>query len=101
MNEINPAIKTTRRVAVNRPASTAKSGGGSPTEGEETQDRVTLSSTSRTPASRSVGTGGEVRQDLVNKYKAILQKGSYRVKSEELADKMVQKIRDDKNTIPY
>ncbi len=40
-----------------------------------------------------------IRRELVNKYKDILGKGDYRIKSGEIADKMVQKIRDDKNFI--
>lgn len=42
------------------------------------------------------GGSGEIRQDLVNKYKSTLADGSYEVKAKELAEKMVQKIRDNK-----
>ena len=37
-----------------------------------------------------------IRQDMVNKYKASLANGTYEVKAKELAEKMIQKIRDDK-----
>ena len=37
-----------------------------------------------------------IRQDMVNKYKASLANGTYEVKAQELAEKMIQKIRDDK-----
>jgi anti-sigma28 factor (negative regulator of flagellin synthesis) len=40
-----------------------------------------------------------IRRELINKYKDILGRGDYRIKSGEIADKMVQKIRDDKNLI--
>lgn len=37
-----------------------------------------------------------IRQDLVEQYKTILANGTYEIKARELAEKMVQKIRDDK-----
>lgn len=44
-------------------------------------------------------TGGapEIRQDLVNKYKVSLANGTYEVKARELAEKMIQKIRENKS----
>ncbi len=38
----------------------------------------------------------EIRQDLVNKYKVSLANGTYEVKAQELAEKMIQKIRENK-----
>jgi anti-sigma28 factor (negative regulator of flagellin synthesis) len=38
----------------------------------------------------------EIRQDLVNKYKVSLANGTYEVKAQELAEKMIQKIRESK-----
>ena len=38
----------------------------------------------------------KIRQDMVNKYKVSLANGTYEVKAQELAEKMIQKIRDDK-----
>ena len=38
----------------------------------------------------------EIRKDLVNKYKASLANGTYEVKAQELAEKMIQKIRENK-----
>ena len=37
-----------------------------------------------------------IRQEVVNKYKVSLANGTYEVKAEELAEKMIQKIREDK-----
>jgi len=39
----------------------------------------------------------EIRMELVAKFKSSLQKGTYRVKSPEIAEKIVQKIRDNKH----
>lgn len=43
-------------------------------------------------------TGGSpaIRQDLVSKYKTSLANGTYEVKAQELAEKMIQKIRENK-----
>lgn len=62
-------------------------------------DRVTLSESSRSkvPAQGSKSKTGEIRLDLVNKFRDVLQNGSYAVKADEIADKIVQKIRDNKN----
>ena len=38
----------------------------------------------------------KIRQDLVNEYKVSLANGTYEVKAQELAEKMIQKIREDK-----
>ena len=42
------------------------------------------------------GTTPEIRQDLVDKYKASLASGTYEVKAQELAEKMIQKIRENR-----
>tara|TARA_B100000686_G_C16698597_1_gene922018 strand:- start:928 stop:1233 length:306 start_codon:yes stop_codon:yes gene_type:complete len=39
----------------------------------------------------------EIRQDLVSKYRTGLKKGTYTVKAEEIAAKIIQKIRDQKS----
>lgn len=38
----------------------------------------------------------EIRKDLVTKYKVSLADGTYEVKAQELAEKMIQKIRENK-----
>jgi anti-sigma28 factor (negative regulator of flagellin synthesis) len=38
----------------------------------------------------------KIRQDMVDKYKVSLANGTYEVKAQELAEKMIQKIREDK-----
>jgi anti-sigma28 factor (negative regulator of flagellin synthesis) len=44
----------------------------------------------------TTGSSPEIRQELVNKYKDSLANGTYEVKAQELAEKMIQKIREDK-----
>jgi len=38
----------------------------------------------------------EIRRELVKKFKSSLQKGNYKVKAPEIAEKIVQKIRENK-----
>ena len=101
MNEIDPTLKTERRAAVQKPVSRAKrppaDSSGGRTKGT---DRVSLSKSAKVPASKTSG-GSEIRYELVNKYKAVLNKGGYRVKADEIAEKMVQKIRDNKGPNLY
>ena len=44
------------------------------------------------------GIASDIRFDLVKKYREVLADGSYQVKSDELADKIVQKVKENKNT---
>ena len=55
------------------------------------------SSKSKVSAGRSKSNTGEIRYELVNKFRDILQNESYEVKAHEIADKIVQKIRENKN----
>ena len=49
--------------------------------------------------SKGKGIAGEIRHDLVNKFRNILRDGTYSIKSDEIADKIVQKVRDNKNQL--
>ena len=94
MSELNPPNKIGPRPNLKTPASKGKRA-----EKESTppvppeNDVVRLSKASRMPSS---GRGGEIRQDVVAKFKALLGGGGYKVKADEIADKMVQKIRENK-----
>ena len=41
----------------------------------------------------------DVRYNLVKKFREVIADGSYQIKSEELADKIVQKVTENKNKI--
>ncbi len=47
-------------------------------------------------AVEQAGDSPEIRRELVNKYKTSLADGTYEVKAQELAEKMIQKIRESK-----
>jgi len=70
------------------------------TKKEIKPDRISLSETYKENSSiNKKGIVSDVRYDLVKKYREILAEGSYQVKSEELADKIVQKVKENKNII--
>jgi len=64
-------------------------------------DRVSLSHDSlRSSKSKESKNGnGEIRHDLVNKFRNVLREGTYSIKADEIADKLVQNIRDNKNQL--
>ena len=99
MNKLGPTSKIGRQDAINGSAKgKSKPVAGKPASAKNI-DRVTLSETSKTQASASEvkSVASEIRRDLVNKFRNILQQGSYEVKADEIADKIVQKIRENKN----
>ena len=62
-------------------------------------DKVTISEHSKAQASadKSKDTANEIRHELVNKFRNVLKNGSYEVKANEIAEKIVQNIRENKN----
>jgi len=68
---------------------------------EETKpDRISLSESYKGKSSiNKKGVVSDVRYDLVKKYREILADGSYKIKSNELADKIVQKVKEGKSSI--
>ena len=99
MNELEATTKIGRRNAVN-----GSTKGSNKTEtgiksSSGNVDRVTLSEPSKAQASASKNKviASEIRHELVNKFRDILKNGSYEVKANEIADKIVQKIRENKN----
>jgi flagellar biosynthesis anti-sigma factor FlgM len=98
MNEIKITSKIGRRNPIN---------GSSEKENKQVTDnkfssghvdKVTLSEPSKPPAlaSKHKSTTNEIRHELVNKFRNVLQNGTYEVKANEIADKIVQNIRENK-----
>jgi anti-sigma28 factor (negative regulator of flagellin synthesis) len=69
----------------------------------EVVDRVTLSESSKAQATSKVSKSStsNVRRDLVLKFKAVLTNGIYEAKADEIADKIVQKIREQKDGVIF
>ena len=99
MNELEIITKLGRRNRINGSAK----GKNKPVPGNKFSsgnvDKVLLSEPSKAQAlaSKPKATASEIRHELVNKFRNVLQNGSYEVKSNEIADKIVQKIRENKN----
>ena len=100
MNKLNPSLKINQRNAVsqeiiNKPEKLDNNSTGN----ESKSDRVSLSNSSKMKSSID-GSGviaSDVRYELIKKYREILANGTYQVKADELADKIVQKIKENKN----
>ena len=102
MNKLNPNIKINRQSAVaQKLTNKSRKLDDNVKENKNKNDRVTLSSTSKVKASNQGQTNivSDVRYDIINKYREVLSSGNYVVKADELADKIVQKIRENKNRI--
>ena len=101
MTKLNPTLKSNYNSSIDSDI-TVKSLkiNTSNIEKKSKSDRVSLTESSKAKSSidgRNVVS--DVRYDLVRKYKEVLANGSYQVKSEELADKIVQKVKENKNRI--
>jgi flagellar biosynthesis anti-sigma factor FlgM len=98
MNELEITTKIGRRNPVNG----SSDGKNKPVTGKKLSsghvDKVTFSEPSKAQASvsKNKATTSEIRQELVNKYRNVLQNGSYEVKANEIAEKIVQNIRENK-----
>jgi flagellar biosynthesis anti-sigma factor FlgM len=99
MNELEPTLKLVRGNTAKNDTKGAKSSARSSGTSGNSLDRVTLSEVSKnqTPSKKTKGTTSEIRHDLVNKFRNVLRDGTYSIKADEIADKIVQKIRDNKN----
>ena len=100
MNKLNPTIKINRRnVAAQKITNESKKLDNKNIDREAKNDQVSLSKTSKLNASIQGRSNivSDVRYDLIRKYREILDNGTYVVKAEELADKIVQKIKENKN----
>ena len=99
MNELDPTIKSVRESTAKGDSKSIKNSSKNSKYLRNTPDRVTLSEASKnqTDSKRPNNVTGEIRHDLVNKFRDILRDGNYSIKADEIADKIVQKIRDNKN----
>ena len=101
MNKLNIVLKTNERNSAGQEF-TLKSAknASSITKKEIKPDRISLSETYKEKSSlNKEAIVSDVRYDLVKKYREILADGSYQIKSDELADKIVQKVKENKNMI--
>ena len=101
MNKLIITLKTNDRKSVGQELTSKSSKKANSSSREETKpDRISLSESYKGKSSiNKKGIISDVRYDLVKKYREILADGSYQIKSNELADKIVQKVKEGKNRI--
>jgi anti-sigma28 factor (negative regulator of flagellin synthesis) len=100
MTKLNSSLKIDQNSSINKEFATKKPTNNSVSGKENESDRVSLSKTYKGNSStngRKIAS--DIRYDLVKKYREVLADGSYKVKSNELADKMVQKVKENKNAM--
>ena len=99
MNEFEPKIKLVSGNTVKDDFRLMNNSDKICNEVTVTSDRVSLSQNikEKTPSKEIKNGNGEIRHDLVNKFRSVLQDGTYSIKADEIADKLVQNIRDNKN----
>ena len=101
MNKLNIVLKTNERNSASQEYSLKKAKNDSSNSMKETKpDRISLSESYKGKSSiNKKAIVSYVRYDLVKKYREILADGSYQIKSDELADKIVQKVKENKSVI--
>ena len=101
MNKLNIVLKTNEiNSASQKLALKSAKNSSSDTRKEIKPDRISLSESYNEKSSKNKNSiVSDVRYDLVKKYREVLADGSYQIKSDELADKIVQKVKENKNTI--
>ena len=99
MTELDPASKIAQRSSGKKPPATPIRPNLESAKTSVASDRVTLSNKPNQapleagPAKAS----GQIRENLVSQFREILEQGTYQVKADEIAKKMVQKIQEDKD----
>ena len=99
MNEFEPKIKIVSGNTLKDDFRVMNSSNKGSKEAAVASDRVSLSQNikEKDTTKESKNGNGEIRHDLVNKFRSVLQDGTYSIKADEIADKLVQNIRDNKN----
>jgi len=101
MNKLNMVLKTNEINSTGQEFTSKSAKNANSSSSEETKpDRISLSESYKGKSSiNKKGIVSDVRYDLVKKYREILADGSYQIKSNELADKIVQKVKEGKSSI--
>jgi flagellar biosynthesis anti-sigma factor FlgM len=103
MTNLNATDKVAQKNGVKKITNKLSPGKAKTEKNSEIVDRVTLSESSKAQATDKVSRSNtsDVRRDLVLKFKAVLANGTYQVKADEIADKIVQKIREQKDRVIF
>ena len=101
MNKLNIVLKTNERNSAGQEFTLKSAKNASSNTRKETKpDRISLSESYKGNSSTNKkDIVSDVRYDLVKKYREHLADGSYQIKSDELADKIVQKVKENKSML--
>jgi len=92
MNELSPESTSGKNLAPRRLEQKVQSN-KNPVDGHS--QKMSFHEVLKEVADKAEGSS-VIRQDVVDKFKVSLANGTYEVKAQELADKMIQKIRENK-----
>ena len=100
MNKLIMALKTNEINSAGQEFTSKSAKNANSSSKEQTKpDRISLSEPYKGKSSiNKKGIVSDVRYDLVKKYRQVLADGSYQIKSDELAEKIVQKVKEGKNS---
>ena len=104
MNKLNIALKINRSESLKiEPKNISNKKNERAADIKNNNDKVSISNNSKTDNSAKIKTAiaSDVRYELIKKYRTILSDGTYKIKSDELADKMIQKIKENKNKVLF
>ena len=95
ISETNPKISSKQKNTIE-----ALKKNSSNTKIETKFDQIFLSKKSEAKSLRDRSNiASDVRYNLVKKFREVIADGSYQIKSEELAEKIVQKVKENKNKV--
>lgn len=99
MTELDPTNKIAQRSSAKKAPAPAPKLPSQSENAPSSSDRVTLSHKPvQTPSKTSdAKASGHIRDNLVSKFRDYLEQGTYKVKADEIAQKMVQKIQEKKD----
>jgi anti-sigma28 factor (negative regulator of flagellin synthesis) len=104
MNKLNIALKINRSESLKiEPKNISNKKNERAADIKNNNDKVSISNNLKTgnPTKTKTVIASDVRYNLIKKYKTILSDGTYKIKSDELADKMIQKIKENKNKVLF
>ena len=104
MNKLNIALKINRSESLKiEPKKTSNKKNDNVINIKNNRDKVSLSNSSKIETSTKIKNkiASDVRYELIKKYRTVLAEGNYKIKSDELADKMIQKIKENKNKVLF
>jgi flagellar biosynthesis anti-sigma factor FlgM len=99
MTELDPTNKIVQKSTAKKPPVRPARPPVAQANTSAASDRVSLSHKPDKPPleTGSAKASGHIREQLVSKFREVLEEGTYKVKADEIAKKMVQKIQEEKD----